>query len=120
MNQITLTNIALSIQQDPSIKNNIKEIVLMGGAAMCLGNITPAAEFNIYDDPHAANVVLNSGIEGGAFLKRAHMPNEDKGGRTFLKEDLKVGGEVTIFGRKFHIYDCDGFTRDCVNEINQR
>ena len=64
--------------------------------------------------------VLNSGIEGGAFLKRAHMPNEDKGGRTFLKEDLKVGGEVTIFGRKFHIYDCDGFTRDCVNEINQR
>ena len=35
----------------------------MGGAAMCLGNITPAAEFNIYVDPHAANVVLNSGIE---------------------------------------------------------
>ena len=58
-----LTNIALSLQKDPSIKNNIKEIVLMGGAAMCLGNITPAAEFNIYVDPHAANVVLNSGIE---------------------------------------------------------
>ena len=58
-----LTNIALSLQKDPSIKDNIKEIVLMGGAAMCLGNITPAAEFNIYVDPHAANVVLNSGIE---------------------------------------------------------
>ena len=58
-----LTNIALSLQKDPSIKDNIKEIVFMGGAAMCLGNITPAAEFNIYVDPHAANVVLNSGIE---------------------------------------------------------
>ena len=58
-----LTNIALSLQKDQSIKDNIKEIVLMGGAAMCLGNITPAAEFNIYVDPHAANVVLNSGIE---------------------------------------------------------
>ena len=58
-----LTNIALCIQKDPSIKDKIKEIVLMGGAAMCLGNITPAAEFNIYVDPHAANVVLNSGIE---------------------------------------------------------
>ena len=58
-----LTNIALSLQKDPLIKNKIKEIVLMGGAAMCLGNITPAAEFNIYVDPHAANIVFNSGIE---------------------------------------------------------
>jgi purine nucleosidase len=57
-----LTNIAMSIQKDPTIKDNIKEIVFMGGAAMCLGNITPAAEFNIFVDPHAANIVLNSGI----------------------------------------------------------
>ena len=58
-----LTNIALALQKDPSIKSKIKEIVFMGGAAMCLGNITPVAEFNIYVDPHAANVVLNSGIK---------------------------------------------------------
>ena len=57
-----LTNIALSLQKDPSIKEKIKEIVFMGGAALCLGNITPSAEFNIYVDPHAANIVLNSGI----------------------------------------------------------
>jgi len=57
-----LTNIALSLQKDPSIINKIKEIIFMGGAALCLGNITPAAEFNIYVDPHAANIVLNSGI----------------------------------------------------------
>ena len=58
-----LTNIALSLQKDPSIKKKIKEIVFMGGAALCLGNITPSAEFNIYVDPHAANIVLNSGIQ---------------------------------------------------------
>ena len=58
-----LTNIALCLKKDPSIKDKIKEIVLMGGAALCLGNITPAAEFNIYVDPHAANVVFNSGVE---------------------------------------------------------
>ena len=57
-----LTNIAMSLQKDPSIIKKIKEIVFMGGAAMTLGNITPAAEFNIYVDPHAASIVLNSGI----------------------------------------------------------
>ena len=58
-----LTNIALSLQKDPSIKEKIKEIIFMGGAAMCLGNTTPSAEFNIFVDPHAANVVLNSNIK---------------------------------------------------------
>ena len=57
-----LTNIALSLQKDHSIAQNIKGIIFMGGAGMTLGNITPAAEFNIYVDPHAANIVLNSGI----------------------------------------------------------
>ena len=58
-----LTNIALALKKDPTIIPKIKEIVFMGGAAMCLGNITPSAEFNIYVDPHAANIVLNSGIK---------------------------------------------------------
>ena len=57
-----LTNIALALKKNPSIKNNIKEIVFMGGVAMSLGNITPSAEFNIYVDPHAANIVLQSGL----------------------------------------------------------
>ena len=57
-----LTNIALAIKKEPLIKNNIKKIVFMGGVGMSLGNITPAAEFNIYVDPHAADIVLNSGI----------------------------------------------------------
>ena len=57
-----LTNIALALKKDPSISSKIKEIVFMGGAAMCLGNITPTSEFNIYVDPHAANIVLKSNI----------------------------------------------------------
>ena len=57
-----LTNIALALEKDPTIKSKIKEIIFMGGAAMCLGNTTPSAEFNIYVDPHAANIVLDSGI----------------------------------------------------------
>ena len=71
-----LTNIALALKKDPSIKNKIKEIVFMGGAAMCLGNITPVAEFNIYVDPHAANEVLNSGVKTVMFgLDVTHKVN---------------------------------------------
>tara|TARA_B110000495_G_C23007989_1_gene595794 strand:- start:1114 stop:2058 length:945 start_codon:yes stop_codon:yes gene_type:complete len=71
-----LTNIALALQKDPSIKSKIKEIVFMGGAAMCLGNITPVAEFNIYVDPHAANIVLNSGVKTVMFgLDVTHKVN---------------------------------------------
>ena len=57
-----LTNIALALQKEPKIKKNIQQIVFMGGVGMSLGNVTPAAEFNIYVDPHAADIVLHSGI----------------------------------------------------------
>lgn len=56
-----LTNIAIALIQSPSIAQNIQEIVMMGGA-ITHGNITPAAEFNFYVDPHAASVVFDSGI----------------------------------------------------------
>ena len=55
-----LTNIALAIRLAPDILVKIKRIVLMGGA-LALGNITPAAEFNIYVDPHAAAIVFGCG-----------------------------------------------------------
>ncbi len=57
-----LTNIAAAIIQAPDIIPKIKEIVLMGGALREGGNITPSAEFNIYVDPHAAQIVFDSDI----------------------------------------------------------
>lgn len=57
-----LTNIAMALVKAPEIAPRIKEIVMMGGAYFEVGNITPAAEFNIYVDPEAADVVLRSGI----------------------------------------------------------
>ncbi|MFB7816993.1 nucleoside hydrolase [Paenibacillus chitinolyticus] len=55
-----LTNIALALTKAPEIKNNIEEIVLMGGGTF--GNWTPTAEFNIWADPEAAKKVFDSGI----------------------------------------------------------
>lgn len=57
-----LTNIAMALVKAPEIAGQIHELVLMGGAGFELGNVTPAAEFNIHVDPHAAAIVMNSGI----------------------------------------------------------
>ncbi|NIZ60731.1 nucleoside hydrolase [Sedimentitalea sp. CY04] len=56
-----LTNIATAFQKAPDIVEKVQEIVLMGGAYFEVGNITPAAEFNIYVDPEAAEIVFKSG-----------------------------------------------------------
>ena len=55
-----LSNIGMAIRKEPSILENIEEIVLMGGVYQH-GNVTPAAEFNIFADAEAANVVFNCG-----------------------------------------------------------
>jgi purine nucleosidase len=56
-----LTNIATAFQRAPDIIGRVQEIVLMGGAYFEVGNITPAAEFNIYVDPEAAKIVFDAG-----------------------------------------------------------
>lgn len=57
-----LTNIATAMQRAPDIIPRIQQIVLMGGAYFEVGNVTPAAEFNIYVDPQAADIVFKSGV----------------------------------------------------------
>ncbi len=58
-----LTNIATAFSQAPDIVERLAGIVLMGGAYFEVGNTTPAAEFNIYVDPEAAEIVIKSGID---------------------------------------------------------
>jgi purine nucleosidase len=57
-----LTDIAMALIKAPDIAGSIHELVLMGGAGFELGNVTPAAEFNIHADPHAAAIVVDSGV----------------------------------------------------------
>jgi len=56
-----LTNVALAFLREPRLPARLRELVIMGGAGPSGGNSTPAAEFNIYADPHAAHVVFDSG-----------------------------------------------------------
>ena len=58
-----LTNVAMAFEKAPDIVERVQQIVLMGGAYFQVGNITPAAEFNIYVDPEAADIVFKSGVD---------------------------------------------------------
>ena len=57
-----LTNVALALQRNPGIASKVGRCVIMGGAPCCEGNVTPAAEYNIWCDPEAARIVLRSGL----------------------------------------------------------
>ena len=58
-----LTNVATAFKSAPDVIGRVRRIVMMGGAYFEVGNITPAAEFNIYVDPEAAEIVFGSGVE---------------------------------------------------------
>lgn len=57
-----LTNVALALQKKPAIAKKVSRCVIMGGAPCCEGNVTPAAEYNIWCDPEAARIVMRSGL----------------------------------------------------------
>ena len=57
-----LTNVAAALDNRPDIADAVPEIIVMGGAVGVAGNITPHAEFNIHEDPWAANAVFESGV----------------------------------------------------------
>ena len=56
-----LTNLAIALMLEPRIVHSVAQVVVMGGAATVNGNVTPAAEANIWHDPHAADMVFTAG-----------------------------------------------------------
>lgn len=95
-----LTNIALALIKEPSIKDNIEKIVLMGGGTF--GNWTPAAEFNIYVDAEAAKVVYESGIPITMFgLDVTHqvIATED-----IINRVSEVDNEIAVFVKELLIF----------------
>ena len=58
----SLTNLALALQTNHAIVRKLRSVISMGGTITVPGNVSPAAEFNIFVDPHAAQLVFNSGL----------------------------------------------------------
>jgi purine nucleosidase len=107
-----LTNIAQAILQAPDIVGQIREIVLMGGA-IGEGNVTPAAEFNIYADPHAAKIVFEAGVKLtmlGLDVTHQVLVTPERL-RAIEQIDTRVGRAVSGLLRFYNIYDQTGRNR---------
>lgn len=90
-----LTNVATAMQADPDFAESLDRLVIMGGTARVAGNITPAAEFNIWMDPEAAEVVFESGASITMVgLDVCHQTAFDRGGVGRL---LESGSELATF-----------------------
>ena len=110
-----LTNVALAVRREPRIVERVKDVIVMGGAIDVPGNTTPLAEFNVYVDPHAAHVVLHSGlpltllpwdITAKVLLTQAHVDS-------LLQIESPVSrfiADATSFYIEFHrqYFDFDG------------
>lgn len=93
-----LTNIAMAAVKDPAFVRNVKELVIMGGSNNGRGNITAAAEFNFYVDPHAAKVVFEAGFERVTVVPWAPLTlNDAVFGRPQLAEIGQVGTPLSDF-----------------------
>ena len=112
-----LTNVAAALDNRPDIVNGVSEVVVMGGAVGVPGNITPHAEFNIHEDPWAANTVFTSGVPvtlvGLDVTHRTFMHRRD-GPRWFEGESrsAKLGNRILTDrfrelddAREFHLHD---------------
>ena len=106
-----LTNIATAFQKAPDIIPHVQDIVLMGGAYFEVGNITPAAEFNIYVDPEAAKIVFTAGCKLTVMpLDVTHkaLTTRDRID-TFRAMGTKVGDMVAAWTDFFERFDMEKY-----------
>lgn len=102
-----LTNLAVALRREPRLAGAVREVVIMGGALLVPGNVTPCAEFNIYVDPHAAHVVLHAGWP-------IRLVSLDTTRRTLLRRELveqlaASGRPVPVLMKGMVDYYCDIF-----------
>ena len=101
-----LTNVATALARAPDVAGRIRRIVLMGGAYFEVGNITPAAEFNIYVDPEAAAAVFRSGVPITVVpLDCSHKALTTRARNAAFREAGRVGAAVAGWTGFFERFD---------------
>jgi inosine-uridine nucleoside N-ribohydrolase len=99
-----LTNVALAIRQAPDIVKRVKGISIMGGSNS-FGNRTPAAEFNIYADPEAADVVFSSGITN-LYMCGLNLTHQFKLGKSEVAamQKMKKNSVASFYGELLEFF----------------
>lgn len=92
-----LTNIALAVLKDPGIVPLVKEVVIMGGS-ITEGNVTAAAEANVYNDPEAAQVVFHAGWK--VTMVGLDVTHKTNFGRPHLERLAKTHGTLNDFATR--------------------
>lgn len=92
-----LTNIAMAAIKDPKFVTNVKELIIMGGSNNARGNITAAAEFNFYVDPHAAKIVFEAGFKTVVVPWAPLTLNDAVFNKDQLDEIAKIGTPLAQF-----------------------
>lgn len=116
-----LTNIALLLQTAPEVKPKIRELAIMGGA-VAVGNATPVAEFNIFHDPEAADIVFRCGVPilmyGLDVFRRVCFTREEIddwfASRAYLVSRPYPDSAPALAGHLFHFL-CQNFGRSSVS-----
>lgn len=108
-----LTNLAIALSLRPSLVEQIREVVVMGGAFLSPGNITPHAEFNVYADPHAAQQVFAADWAKLVVLGLdvTHQTVISKATWDSIPEESSKSAQLTkqILGRTYQERGLDGF-----------
>lgn len=102
-----LTNLALALRREPRLASAVREVFIMGGALRVPGNVTPCAEFNIFVDAQAAQIVMQAGWP-------IRLVTLDTTNRTLLKRSLigelaRGGKPVPVLMKQLFDYYCDVF-----------
>jgi len=115
-----LTNVALAIRKEPRIVQTVREVIIMGGALRVDGNTTSLAEFNFFVDPHAAHIVLHSGMPitllPWDITRDVLLMQEDVD--RLLKIDSPISrfiADTTRFYMEFHLA-CFGYAGCSIND----
>jgi inosine-uridine nucleoside N-ribohydrolase len=99
-----LTNVALAVRQAPDIVKRLRGISIMGGSNS-FGNRTPAAEFNIYADPEAADVVFSSGVKT-LYMSGLNLTHQFKLGKTEVvaMQKMKKNSVASFYGELLEFF----------------